>query len=98
MPEGDGKWMNEAWNSATKGIWTLRCGPLYSIELVRGPLSGSGRFATVWQGTVNGTLVAHADLENAKVKVDWLIWNELRISADGLPAHSGTRQGPRFPL
>ena len=33
---------------------------------------------------MNGTLVAHADLEKAKVKVkvDWLIWNELRVSAD----------------
>ena len=46
------------------------------MELVRGPLRGSGRFGTVWQGQVNGTLVAHADLEKAKAKVDWLIWNE----------------------
>jgi hypothetical protein len=27
-------------------------------------------------------LIAHADLEKAKAKIDWLIWNELRVSAD----------------
>jgi hypothetical protein len=29
---------------------------------------------------VNGTLIEHGDLE--KAKVDWIIWNELRVSAD----------------
>jgi hypothetical protein len=82
MAYGEGEWRNEAWDEATKGIWTLKCRPLYSVELVRGPLRGSGRFGMVWQGQVNGTLVAHADLEKAKAKVDWLIWNELRVSAD----------------
>ena len=82
MADGDGEWRNEAWNEAVKGIWSLRCGPLYSIELVRGPLRGSGHYGVVWHGDVNGTLVAHSDLERAKAKVDWLIWNELRVSAD----------------
>jgi pilus assembly protein Flp/PilA len=82
MTYGDGEWRNEAWDQAVKDIWTLHCGPLYSVELVRGPLLGSGRYGVVWQGDVNGTIVAHADLEKAKAKVDWLIWNELRVSAD----------------
>ena len=50
-------------------------------------LSGSScvrhkRRGVVWQAQVNGALVAHADLEKAKAKADWLIWNELRVSAD----------------
>ena len=82
MTDVDGTWRYEAWDEATKEIWTLQCGPLYSVELVRRPLRGSGRPGMYWQAQVNGTLVAHADLEKAKAKVDWLIWNELRVSAD----------------
>jgi hypothetical protein len=79
---GEGHWRNDEWDDAGKGIWTLKCGPLYSVELVWGPAKGSGRYGMFWQGDVNGTYVAHCDAEEAKAKVDWLIWNEMRLSAD----------------
>ena len=94
MHEGDGEWHNEAWNEAVKGIWTLRCGPLYHIELVRGPLRGCLRI--VWQAKVNGTVVAHSDLGKADAKVDWLIWNELRVASDAYKRIRKRVKAPTF--
>jgi hypothetical protein len=95
MTDVDGIWRNQAWDYATKDIWTMTVGPLYRVEMTRGGVSGcSGLF---WRAHVNGRFVAHGNLEKAKAKVDWLLWNDLRCSADAYRRIRERVKAPGFP-
>lgn len=96
MREDDGFWHEFKVTPSAEPIWTLKCPPLFSVEMTRGPLPGSGVYGKFWRASVNGHQVAHGDLEKAKAKVDWLIWNDIHCVADAYKRIKERVKAPGF--
>jgi hypothetical protein len=78
-----GRW--EHWSEG-KG-WTLRIGPLF-----KGEISYTYRRDRYgYSCSLNGAdLGFFPKLEDARQRVEWEVWNQLRLSADGLRAFSAS--------
>ena len=61
--------------------WSLRIGPLFKGEIVY----GYRRYHYGYACTLNGAdLGFFPRVEDARHRVEWEIWNQLRVSAEGL--------------